>query len=263
MKDKVNGIDLFYQIDGLGTPVVLLHAFPLNRTMWEPQVQELSNEFQIITPDFRGFGKSGATDDPYTMDLLADDILQLLKTLSLDEVILGGLSMGGYVAFALYRKQPDMVKGLILADTRAEADSEDGKKNRKAMADLAIQKGPLVIAEQMTPKLLGKTTMLKNDSVVQKVKKMMSSSSIAGISNSSLGMALRDDSNPTLKDIACPTLILVGAEDELTPVEAAENLHNKIKNSELQVIPNAGHISNLEQPSEFNNAVKSFLQQFK
>lgn len=260
MKAKVNGIKLAYEIHGCGTPVILLHAFPLNRTMWAPQVSELRKDFEIITPDFRGFGESQGTDEPYTMDLLAEDIHALLRHLSLHEVILGGLSMGGYVAFAFYRKYPEMVKALILADTRAEADTEEGKTNRKNMAELVLKAGTKVIAEQMTPKLLGKTSFEQKQELVSRIKKTISSTSPNAIANAQLGMAQRPDSNSTLKHITCPTLILVGAEDTLTPVENAQRMKRNIHNSEIRVVPKAGHISSLEQPMDFNNALKKFLE---
>ncbi|MFQ5823382.1 MAG: alpha/beta fold hydrolase [bacterium] len=259
MKTIVNGIELAYEIHGTGTPVVLLHAFPLNRTMWEPQVAELSKDFQIITPDFRGFGESKGTDEPYTMDLLGEDIYALLNRLSLSTVVLGGLSMGGYVAFAFYQKYPERVKALVLANTRAEADTEEGKANRKAMAELVQKKGVEVIAEQMTPKLLGKSTLEQNPELVSKIKHTISSTSPLSIANAQLGMAQRPDSNSTLKEITCPTLILVGEEDVLATVAMSDNMKLNIQNSELQVIPQAGHLSNMEQPRAFNIALKKFL----
>lgn len=259
MKAIVNGIELAYDIHGSGIPMILLHAFPLNRSMWMPQVEELSKDFQIITTDFRGFGESQSTDEPYTMDLLAEDIYGLLKHLTINEFILGGLSMGGYVAFAFYRKYPEMVEGLILADTRAVADNEEGKANRKAVAELVQKEGVDAIAEHMTPKLLGKTTLETKPDLIEQVKQIISTNSVKGIVNAQLGMAQRPDSNPTLKEITCPTLILVGDEDELTPLEMAENLKCNIPNSKLQVIPKAGHLSNMEQPEKFNGALKKFL----
>lgn len=262
MEFKVDDIELDYNIYGLGNSVVLLHAFPLNQTMWEPQVRELANDFQFITLDFRGFGESKSTDEPYLMEFLAADVHALLDHLKLDQVILCGLSMGGYVALAFYQEFPDMVQGLVLADTRAEADTDDAKKNRKALADLAIQEGARPVAKQLIPKLLGETTRASNAELVARVEKMIFSASIAGIANASLGMALRPDFNPTLKEITCPTLILVGEEDTLTPVATAEHLRDNIANAEMQVIPHAGHLSNLERPTGFNTALKQFLTQF-
>ncbi len=259
MKAKINGLELAYEINGSGEPLVLLHAFPLNKGMWQPQVEVLSKQFQIIIPDFRGFGESAATADPATMDTLAADVYALLNHLSLSKVVLGGLSMGGYVAFAFYRQHPEMVKALILADTRAEADTAEGKANRRNMAELALKQGAAVIAEQMTPKLLGKTTQEKHPDLSTWIKQMISATSPKAIANAQLGMAKRSDSTPLLKKISCPTLILVGDEDLLTPVAFAENLHRGISNSQLVVIPKAGHLSNLEQPRLFNKAMRDFV----
>lgn len=260
MQVKVNRVNLAYDIYGAGLPLVLLHAFPLNRAMWKPQVSEFSKKFQIIAPDFRGFGDSQRTNKPYLMETLAEDIHALLRKLGISEFVLGGLSMGGYVAFAFYRHYPEMVRALILADTRAEADTEEGKKNRKALADLAIKEGPRAIAAQLTPKLLGQTTLAKKPRLVKQVKEMIFATSITGIANASLGMAFREDANSLLAKISRPTLILVGEEDALTPVALSENLHRQIKNSKLTVLPQAGHLSNLENPKEFNRAVKEFLK---
>ncbi len=260
MQIKVNRINLAYDIKGVGLPIVMLHAFPLNRTMWRQQISELSKKFQIIAPDFRGFGKSQRTSKPYLIDKLAEDIYALMRKLEIPKFVLGGLSMGGYVALAFYRNYPDAVQALILADTRAEADTDEGKKNRKALAEQVIKDGPRVIAEQLTPKLLGKTTLAKRPLLVKQVKKIISSTSITGIANASLGMAFREDSNPLLPSITCPTLILVGEEDALTPVPQSENLHRNIQNSEMVVIPAAGHLSNMENPKAFNAAVKQFLK---
>ncbi|MFQ5709935.1 MAG: alpha/beta fold hydrolase [bacterium] len=260
MQAKINGIELAFDLQGSGVPVLLLHAFPLNRSMWQAQANALSRQFRVITPDFRGFGDSERSDEPYTMELLADDICALLKHLSVDQIILGGLSMGGYVAFAFYLKYPEMVQRLILADTRAEADTEDGKANRRAVAELARKRGAAVIAELMTPKLLGATTRQEKPEVVKRVKEMIAACAPTAIANAQIGMSLRPDSTSTLKAITCPTLILVGEEDLLTTVEMAKNMHSKIKDSVLQVVPKAGHLSNLEQPESFNAHLVDFLQ---
>ncbi|MFQ5753925.1 MAG: alpha/beta hydrolase, partial [bacterium] len=194
MKANINSIELAYDIHGRGYPLVLLHAFPLNRTMWEPQVKALSNLVQIITLDFRGFGESKMKDEATTMDLLADDVYALLKDLSIEKVILGGLSMGGYVAFAFFRKYPEMVKALILASTRAGADTEEGKANRISMAEQVMKKGTKIVAEQMTPRLLGTITQKQNPELVTRIKKIISSASPAAIAQAQRGMALRPDS---------------------------------------------------------------------
>jgi pimeloyl-ACP methyl ester carboxylesterase len=260
MKTRVNGVELAYEIHGKGEPLVLLHAFPLHKSMWQPQVEEFSKQFQIITPDFRGFGESPVAVDSFTMDLLAADVYALLHHLSLSKVILGGLSMGGYVAFAFYRQHPEMVKALILADTRAEADTEEGKANRRNMAELALKQGAAVIAEQMTPKLLGKTTQEKHPELSVRMKQVISAASPKAIANAQIGMAQRADSTALLKMITCPTLILVGDEDLLTPVTFSENLQRGISNSQLVIIQQAGHLPNLEQPGRFNKTVRDFLK---
>lgn len=257
---KVNRINIAYDIQGTGLPVVLIHGFPLNRTIWKPQFTELSKKYQLIAPDLRGCGESQRVSKPYPMEALADDVRALVRRLNLPRFVLGGLSMGGYVALAFYRDYPQMVEALILADSRAEADTDEAKKNRKALAELVIKEGSRVIAEQMTPKLLGKTTLAKKPRLVKELRELISSNSVTGIANASLAMAFRADSNPLLPKITCPTLILVGEEDTLTPVALSENLHRNIKNSQLEILPGAGHLSNMENPKAFNKAVKEFLK---
>ena len=154
MKARINGVDLGYSDEGQGAPVVLLHAFPLNRTMWAPQVDELQHRYRVITIDLRGHGESDAPMWRYTLEQFADDVIALLQHLSITKATFVGLSMGGYVLFALYRKYSRYVNSLVFADTRAQADTPEVKAARFSMAQIAYKRGATAIADLMLSRLL-------------------------------------------------------------------------------------------------------------
>jgi pimeloyl-ACP methyl ester carboxylesterase len=263
MKIQANGIEIAFDIKGEGTPIVLLHAFPLNRSMWQPQIDFLSRFCKIIAPDLGGFGETEPRDQPSLMQSLAGDVLALLESLDFRQCVVCGLSMGGYIAFELWRQCRESVKALILADTRAEADTADARKARKTMADSVLETGVAPIADMMPEKLLGKTTYAQNKDMVEHVRKLIAGNHPQAISNAQLGMMQRPDSTPDLAKIACPVLVIVGEEDLLTPRVHSEKMSNEIPNATLAVIPSAGHLSNLEQPAEFNRAIADFLKKIE
>jgi pimeloyl-ACP methyl ester carboxylesterase len=259
MKTQIGKVEVAWEEAGRGAPVVLLHAFPLNHKMWAPQRAELAARFRVITPDFRGYGESGLADEDSAMERLAEDVRGLLDHLKLDRVALGGLSMGGYVAFAFLRRWPERVRSLILADTRASADTEEGRTGRYATAELAEREGSAAIADQMVPKLLGPATLERRPEVVAGVREMILQVSPAGMARALRGMAARPASFDLLPQIKVPTLIVVGEQDGLTPPADSEAMAKAIAGSTLVKIPEAGHLSNLEQPETFNSALSSFL----
>ena len=261
MKQRIGKIELAWEEAGRGAPVVLLHAFPLNRRMWAPQVKELSARYRVIAPDFRGHGESGVAEEDSTMERLAEDVRGLLDHLKLERVALGGLSMGGYVAFAFVRRWPERVRTLVLADTRAGADTEEGRKGRYETAALAEREGSAAIANLMAPKLLGPATLERKPEVVAAVREMILEASPAGIAAALRGMAARPASFDLLPQIKCLTLIVVGEQDGLTPPADSEVMAEAIPNSRLVKIPDAGHLSNLEQPEKFNQVLLDFLQE--
>lgn len=261
MKEKIGGVRLAWDDVGQGLPVVLLHAFPLNRRMWERQREELGGRYRIITPDFRGHGESEAAAEDSTMERLAENVRGLLDALSVERVVLGGLSMGGYVAFSFYRRYAARVAALVLADTRAGADTEEGRRGRTELAAVAEKDGSGAVAERMLPKLLGPSTQKSRPEVVAAAREMILSTSPAGIARALRGMAARPDSFDLLPRIDCPTLVLVGEEDVLTPPAEAEMLAKAIPGAKLAIIPGAGHLSNLEQPERFNRLLAGFLGQ--
>ena len=256
---RVGDIQLAYTDAGLGQPVVLLHGYPFNRSLWNEQVSALSNSYRVITPDLRGLGESDATQGPATMNRMAQDVAALLDHLEVSRAVVGGLSMGGYVALAFYKQFPSRVRSLILADTRAQADNEEGKQTRFQQAEKALAEGMAGIADSMLPKLLTPETVSKRPDLVKRVRDMMLKTKPEGAAGALLGMAERDDQTPLLSQISCPTLILVGREDPITPVPDSEKMHREIAGSRLVVLENAAHVSNLERTDQFNEELLRFL----
>jgi len=227
--------------------------------MWERQLALADRGWRVIAPHFRSF--DGGSGDPpaLSIDDYAGDVVDLLDALHIHEAVVGGLSMGGYVAFALLRHAARYVHGLILADTKAQADTPDGVEGRKRMIELVAAKGPAAVAEEMIPKLLGETTRRTRPDVVDLVRALATSSSAEAIAGALRALMTRPDSTPQLPTIHVPTLIVVGDEDTVTPRAAAEELHRGIVGSELMTIREAGHLTNLEQPDAFDATVARFL----
>jgi len=263
MKTEINGVQISYTDQGSGLPVLFVHGYPLSKEMWEPQVKELSSAFRVITVDLRGHGESAAPLWFYTMEMFADDIRGLLDHLSIPKAVLAGFSMGGYVVFAFYRKYRDRVKGLILADTRPQPDSPEGKQGRFKTAQTAQKDGAGAIADSMIPKLLSPASVQGRQDLVGAVRQIITQTPIVGIAGDLMAMAERPDSVPLLSEIACPTLILVGEHDGLTPPADGRLMAERIEKARLEIIPDAGHLSNLENPQAFNTAVHRFMEPLK
>src|SRR5215208_1222442 len=247
---------------GSGTALVLLHGFPFDRSMWRGQAEALGGEFRVVAPDLRGSGETPLGDggDDVTMEALAEDVAALLDELNLGRVVLGGLSMGGYVAFEFFRKFPERVRALVLADTRPQADNEEGRRAREENARRALKEGMAPIVEAMLPKLLAAGTRGRDGEVLVRVRAMMLGTSPAGAAASLRAMAVRRDQTDLLPSINVPTLIVVGSEDAVTPPADAEAMGAKIEGSRLVVVEGAGHLSNVEQPGEFDRALVEFLR---
>jgi 3-oxoadipate enol-lactonase len=257
---RIRGIEMAYDVAGSGPAVVLLHGFPFNRSMWRAQAQALSDRYRVITPDLRGFGETSASsDEPATMREMAEDVAALLDELGIERFTLGGLSMGGYVALAFYRSFPLRVRNFVLADTRPSPDTEEARANRERQAQEALREGMEGIIDAMLPKLLAPATLSGREGVVEELRAMMRGTKAEGAAAALRGMAERPDQTSLLARILSPTLIIVGSEDQLTPLAEAQIMHREIRGSRLEVIEGAGHVSNLERPSEFNHALRSFL----
>ena len=259
----VRDIEMAYDEAGSGAAVVLLHGFPFNRSMWSEQVAALAPNFRVIAPDLRGHGETTVTKTPATMDELAQDVVALMDALEISRAAVGGLSMGGYVTLALCKMFPARVRALVLADTRAYADTQEAKENREQQAQKALNEGMPAIADAMLPKLLSPATFARCPEVVERVREMIVETNSQGAASAQRGMAERADQTSFLSRIIAPTLIIVGSEDAITPVADAETMHHEIDGSRLEVIEGAGHVSNLEQPEAFNEALLGFLQELE
>jgi 3-oxoadipate enol-lactonase len=239
--------------------LVLLHAFPLNARMWEGQLGLAETGWHIIVPQLRGFDDGSADPPAASIDDYAGDVIDLLDALHLKQAVIGGQSMGGYIAFAVLRLAARYVQGLILANTRSQADTPEGRAGREKLLGVLTQGGPAAVAGEMLPKLLGETTRATRPLVVERVRSLILSSTPDAIAGAIGAMMTRPDSTPLLAGIHVPTLIVAGDEDALIPSSAAEEMHGAIGGSALVRIPGAGHLSNLEQPDLFNAALAAFL----
>jgi 3-oxoadipate enol-lactonase len=262
MKTLINNVNIAYDDHGMGQPIIFLHAFPLNRSMWSGEMAALlpQNRYRLVALDWPGFGESEIANTVSTMEMFADTVAGLMDTLGMQAAILCGLSMGGYAAFAFLRKYPQRVKGLIFADTRPGEDTPEGKANREHVAQLAETHGTTAIADLQVPKLLADETRQNQPEVELRVRQMIDAATVQGIAAASRGMAQRIDANDLLASINCPTQVIVGDMDALTPPNVAQEYASQIPNAQFVVIPHAGHLSNLEQPDAFLQALNSFLQ---
>lgn len=247
-----------------GLTLLLIHGFPLSSGMWEPQLRELRDELRIIAPDLRGHGHSDAPPPPYTMADYAEDIAGLLDHLAIQgPFIVCGLSMGGYIALEFVRQFPEMVAGLVLTATRAGADSPEGKANRDKAAQTVREKGVAAIVDGMLPKLFSPKTQENSADLVTAVRELMMLTSVDGMVGALHAMKERIDSTPMLPEIDVPTLIIHGADDQIVPVAEARAMAEVIPDVTLEILEDAGHLPNLEQPEEFNDILFDFIADVK
>jgi len=256
----VNGARLCWREAGEGDVVVLLHGFPFDSRLWDPQLRALPAGWRGIAPDLRGFGGSDRGDVPLTMEQHARDVLALLDLLDLGQVVVGGLSMGGYCALAMQRLAPGRVRGLVLSDTRAEADSDEARRLRSAQVVTVRQRGAAEVLQPMTRRLLAPQTIAERPEVVAALEEMMYSTPPGTMVAALQGMAARPDARPQLATIRVPVLVLGGELDEITPPAVLAELAAAIPGAQLRLLPGCGHVSNLEASPAFNEALHSFLQ---
>lgn len=239
--------------------LVLLHAFPVGVCLWEPQLDAWP-DWRVLAPALPGFDGSTPLDEPST-DAYARQVIGFLSALNVPRAVCAGLSMGGYILFALLRARPELVKGLILADTRSGADTEDGRAGRQRMRDTLAKDGVEAVGREVIPKLLGDTTRRDRPAVAARVQALIAAQLPAGVDAAIRVLMTRPDAAPQLAAIEVPTLIVVGEEDVLTPPAEAERLHAAIQGSTLARLPGAGHLSSLETPGAFNAVVAKFLRE--
>ena len=250
-----------YTDQGTGAPLVLLHGFPLNRRMWEIQVEAWSRDFRVIAPDFRGFGDSAIGAEQFSLPACAEDVRELLVSLGIkNRVVLLGLSMGGYICFEFVKRYQDMLSGLILVATQPVADSDAARQARYETAEFVRREGSSALAEKLLPRFLGKTTLATKPEIAETVRRLIQSNLPEAIAQACYGLAARQDSTSFLSQINVPTLVVAGSEDALIPFVQAETMQREIRQSQLAVVEQCGHIINLEQPHELSQVVTSFLK---
>lgn len=254
-------VKLGFDDHGDGLPVVFLHGFPHDRTLWMHQRMALSSRVRCIVPDLRGFGES-SSHGPYSMATYADDVVALLDWLEIDDAVVCGLSMGGYVAMAMWRQHADRIRGLVLCDTRATADADAARATRNELIQLARAEGASAVAARQMPGMVGKFTRATRPTVLSTMEAMMSRQPVAGIVGALEALRDRPDSRETLASITVPTLVIVGEDDVVTPERDALAMMELLPlaaKAQLARIPNAGHVSCLERPSAVNLVLAEFL----
>ncbi len=251
-------IEIGYDDVGVGTPAVFLHPFPCDRTFWAPQLGALVDHSRCVAPDLRGFGETTASP-PFSMDQYADDLAGFLDAVGIQKAVLCGLSMGGYIALAFWRRHRHRVRALVLADTRATPDTDETLGRRRQLIDIARSRGAAAVADMQIGPLVGKSTRERNPELVDALHHMLENAPVDGIVGALEAMMARPDSTGLLASIDVPTLVVVGAEDAIISEDDARRLQSGIAGSRLEVIAGAGHTSSFERPAAFNHVVGSFL----
>ncbi len=265
MRFSSNGVGIEYTVDGqrTGIPIVLIHGFPFSKEMWKPQVDALKSNHYVIAYDVRGHGGSDADSCQYTVEYFVDDLFGLIDHLKLPKVVVVGLSMGGYIALRAIERGPDRFKGLVLCDTRSESDTNEIKIRRAEQARTIRQQGMKTFADEFVKVIFSARSLEKNPEAVNFIKGLIEAMNPSAAAGTLIALAARTDCTAMLYNIKVPTLLLVGKNDAVTPPTAASAMKEKIPNATLHVIPNAAHVSNVENPAEFNNHLLDFLGKFK
>ncbi len=260
MKTIINGFEMAYDDRGEGTPVILLHGFPLCRKMWGKQEDALQQAgYRVITPDLRGFGESEATVDGYEMASLANDVAALMDRLELKQAVIGGMSMGGYILLNLLENHFDRLSAAIFIVTRGVDDDATGKGKRTALADKVRGGRPEAVSEAFEKILFAGKTKENQPEIIEEVKGWMKSTDPRALIGGLVGMRDRKNYMPLLNCFALPTLVIGGEEDITIPPENAAALGEGLPNSTLEIVPKAGHMANMEQPDAFNRTLLEFL----
>jgi len=255
----VNGVNLAVEVRGEGPAILFVHGYPLDHTIWADQIDGLHG-FRRIAPDLRGMGRSDAPDLGYGIGIYAADLAALLDAFGVDDVVLCGFSMGGYVAFEFLRRWRHRVRALVLVSTRAEADTAEGRRGRDAAAALARESGAGAIADSMLPKMLTPATINGSPDLVERTRAIMAATPVAGIAGALSAMRDRPDSMELLESLeGIPALVIVGEEDQLTPPDRARAMAEAIPGARLVVIPGAAHLTTMERAVEVTAAMKKFL----
>ena len=261
MRAVINGITMAYDDNGSGPVLLLIHGFPLCRRMWHPQIKALVNAgFRVITPDLRGFGESDTPEGPYSMELFADDMVELLDHLGIEKAAVGGMSMGGYILFNLLERYAERVSGACFITTRANADDEAGRERRLALARDVLKFGPQVVADAFEKLLFAEESLVERPKLVGEVYGWMTANDSRGIAGGLLAMRERKDYTPLLGSFNVPALAIGADGDKAAPPDNARTIAAGIPGCRLAIIPYAGHMANLENPGAFNAALLEFLR---
>ena len=262
MKAELGRVDLFYEEVGppTGLPVIFLHGFPFDHTMWSGQLETVGRSYRAIAYDLRGHGKSALADGQYMIEGHVEDLFTLMDHLSVQKTVIVGLSMGGYITLRALEREPDRFLGAVLCDTRSEADSNEGKLKRFAGMKLAKTKGSTAFADGFVPSLFAPENQKSRQKEREEIHRIVSQTSPLSIAGTLIALAARTDTTVSLPAIKVPTLIMVGEADQLTPPAASEAMHERIPGSELFIVPGAAHLSNLENPEFFNEKLLGFLK---
>jgi len=239
--------------------IIFIHGFPLNKLMWEKQIEILKKNYRVITYDIRGHGNSDDGDGDFSIELFVTDLLSLMDTLKIDKTILCGFSMGGYIALNAIENYPERFNALILCDTNCTEDKPEAKENRMKAIESIKEKGLEQYAEESLKKLFAPVSISKHTEKIAIVREMIMKTSEQSLFKTLHALAERKETCTKLHGLKVPVLILVGKEDSITPPDVALSMHEKIKGSIIHIIDHAGHLSNLENSKEFNNQLASFL----
>jgi pimeloyl-ACP methyl ester carboxylesterase len=242
---------------GTGLPVVFIHGFPHDRSLWASQFGALAVPARTLAPDLRGFGESAG--EARSVGDYAGDIAAWLGELDIRKAVVVGISMGGYVAFSLWRSSPSLIRALVLTGTRAGADDVTGRAKRDEQIAFVKSRGSAELADQLVQSMVGKTTRASRPELVEGVHSMLARAPVRGVVGALTAMRDRPDSTPTLRTIDVPTLIVVGDEDVLTPVAESRSMHAAIEGSRLEIVAGAGHLTPVERPAAYNHILNEFL----
>ena len=261
IKTFVNNFEVSYTDQGMDDAPVLIfiHGFPLNKSMWNEQIEVFKEDYRVIAYDIRGHGDSEAGNEEFSIELFVNDLLHLMDALKIEKASLCGLSMGGYIALNAIENHPERFDSLVLSDTHCIADPPKVKQKRLDTIDSIREFGVEKYVEDSIEHLFAPESFITHKKVISDVKEMILNTSEQSLSKTLLALSLRKTTCNKLSEITIPVLFTVGEEDKITPPEASELMHEKIKNSTLHIISHAGHLSNLEKPDEFNEQLKTFF----
>ncbi|MFM2096530.1 MAG: hypothetical protein RIS70_3654 [Planctomycetota bacterium] len=257
--ELTNGLHMRVQSGGTGVPLLFVHGFPLDHSMWSRQADELSDSFQAVIPDLRGFGGTPPLPGVASMAVMADDLVLLLDKLAIPQVVLVGLSMGGYVAWQFWSRYRSRLQGLVLCDTRAGADTAETAKGRRMMAERVRKEGCEFLVETMVPRLFAASTMARSPEIVDSIQRVIRKADPEGVAAALLGMAERPDMTGQLSRVDLPSLIICGESDVISPPSEMRSIAAVMPQARYVEIPDAGHLAPLEQSGAVNDAIREFV----